>query len=342
MWRPSDIRRDGARGPLFPAAAAGLVMLVLLLFPGVCAAASPPSTGFWAGVSVPTALYEAPDTDSRALGVIPARDQEGLPVSFRVQQLVDRNGVQWFRTRVGSVHGWGSAPGLVAAAPLPLSPTLRRALSASMARAGAGASAVFADSSGQTLFASQGFRIRILASNVKIFVTAAALDRIGAVVGPLLGRILRRSDNWLAQRLLERLARSRLERIRIAEGYASILGSEVQLVDGSGLGRANRAAPSSVVAFLVGMRLTPSFALWRDAFPVAGRTGTLADRMRGTPADGACQAKTGTLRDVSTLSGYCTTSSGRRIVFSILLNDIAPRRGRWLQDQMVASLVRLG
>ncbi|MBA2516838.1 MAG: D-alanyl-D-alanine carboxypeptidase [Solirubrobacterales bacterium] len=327
----------------YPAGAASLVLLLVSLLGGGPAEASTPApNASWTGVSHPTVLYEAPAEQSRVLAVVPAQDQEGLPVAVRVDQLVDREGVAWIKTRFGSTRGWIPAAGLPPANATPLSPVLLSALSASLKRAGAGASAVFADSNGQTLFARQASRTRILASNVKMFVTAAALDRLGSVVGPLLGRILRPSDNWLAQKLLDRLAPSRAERIRIAEGFAHRIGARVHLVDGSGLGRASRAAPTDVVAFLVGMRLTPTFALWRDALPVTGRSGTLAGRMRGSAAEGSCQAKTGTLRDVSTLSGYCTTSSGRRVVLSILFNDIAPWRGRLLQDQMVTSLVRLG
>ena len=46
------------------------------------------------------------------------------------------------------------------------------------------------------------------------------------------------------------------------------------------------------------------------SLPVAGRTGTLVHRMRGTAAQDRCQAKTGTLHDVSALAGYCTTTAG--------------------------------
>jgi len=52
------------------------------------------------------------------------------------------------------------------------------------------------------------------------------------------------------------------------------------------------------------------------ALPVAGETGTLAARMRGTAAAGNCQAKTGTLSDASDLAGWCDD----RYVFAILIN----------------------
>ena len=55
------------------------------------------------------------------------------------------------------------------------------------------------------------------------------------------------------------------------------------------------------------MRDKPGF---RPALAVAGRTGTLAARMRHSSAQDRCQAKTGTLHDVSALAGYCRTPNG--------------------------------
>ena len=44
---------------------------------------------------------------------------------------------------------------------------------------------------------------------------------------------------------------------------------------------------------------------------VAGQSGTLVDRMRGTAAQGRCRAKTGTLNGVSNLAGYLPLALGR-------------------------------
>ena len=56
---------------------------------------------------------------------------------------------------------------------------------------------------------------------------------------------------------------------------------------------------------------------------LAGHEGTVADRMRGTAADGRCRTKTGTLTGVSALSGYCFNGNGRTMVFSILMNNVS-------------------
>jgi D-alanyl-D-alanine carboxypeptidase/D-alanyl-D-alanine-endopeptidase (penicillin-binding protein 4) len=60
--------------------------------------------------------------------------------------------------------------------------------------------------------------------------------------------------------------------------------------------------------------------VWRDAQPVAGVDGTLRGRMRNTAAAGNLRAKTGTLNNVSGLSGYVTTAAGERLAFSIIVN----------------------
>jgi D-alanyl-D-alanine carboxypeptidase/D-alanyl-D-alanine-endopeptidase (penicillin-binding protein 4) len=60
--------------------------------------------------------------------------------------------------------------------------------------------------------------------------------------------------------------------------------------------------------------------------------------MRRGAAHGRCRAKTGTLSNVSALSGYCTSRSGRTIVFSILMNYVSTTGARKLQDRMAQAM----
>ena len=62
--------------------------------------------------------------------------------------------------------------------------------------------------------------------------------------------------------------------------------------------------------------------------------------MRGTHAQDRCRAKTGTLRDVSALAGYCTTRRGGAVAFAFLMNYVSPYNARILQDRMATALVR--
>jgi D-alanyl-D-alanine carboxypeptidase/D-alanyl-D-alanine-endopeptidase (penicillin-binding protein 4) len=80
---------------------------------------------------------------------------------------------------------------------------------------------------------------------------------------------------------------------------------------------------------------------WTGALPVAGQSGTIRKRMRRTAAAGRCRAKTGTLIGVSALSGYCTTSGGLRVAFSLLENRVCNWCAKKVEDRMVAAIARL-
>lgn len=125
---------------------------------------------------------------------------------------------------------------------------------------------------------------------------------------------------------------------RVAMAYARSLGARVRLVDGSGLSRSDRAAPAEVAQLLDGLRDKPGFAKLYASLPVAGRDGTLSSRMRHGRARGRCHAKTGTLSDVSALSGYCETRGGRMLVFSVLMNHANIYTARAIQDRVANAL----
>jgi D-alanyl-D-alanine carboxypeptidase/D-alanyl-D-alanine-endopeptidase (penicillin-binding protein 4) len=77
-----------------------------------------------------------------------------------------------------------------------------------------------------------------------------------------------------------------------------------------------------------------------ESLPVAGREGTVRDRMDGTAAAGNCHTKTGTLSDVSALSGYCRADR-HLIAFSILMNSLGSiDAARRAQDAMAAAIAR--
>ena len=71
---------------------------------------------------------------------------------------------------------------------------------------------------------------------------------------------------------------------------------------------------------------------------VAGRSGTLAHRMRRSPAAGRCQGKTGTLIGVSNLVGYCSSQGGHQLAFAIFTDGISIERAHAIQDRMAAAI----
>jgi len=152
------------------------------------------------------------------------------------------------------------------------------------------------------------------------------------------------SDNFIAEMLIKAIAVADGELGTTSGGAAAIeetLGKEFDIqptiVDGSGLSRSDRTSPRQVVTMLQALADEPSF---ERSLPVAGRTGTIYDRMRGTPAQDRCRAKTGTLRDVSALAGYCMTVSGERVAFAFLMNYVNVYGARLLQDRMAGALAR--
>jgi D-alanyl-D-alanine carboxypeptidase/D-alanyl-D-alanine-endopeptidase (penicillin-binding protein 4) len=94
------------------------------------------------------------------------------------------------------------------------------------------------------------------------------------------------------------------------------------IYDGSGLSRYNYITAGTVVDVLLHMYTDPRH---RDRFlpalPIAGKDGTIATRMRGTRAEGNAIAKTGSISNARSLSGFVKTRDGEMIVFSILAND---------------------
>jgi len=91
-----------------------------------------------------------------------------------------------------------------------------------------------------------------------------------------------------------------------------------QIVDGSGLSRRNSVSPDALVAVLRKMYDPDGTSPWMTALPVAGRDGTLAGRMMGTPAEGNVRAKTGTMSNVRSLAGYVRTRDGEALAFAIM------------------------
>ncbi len=113
------------------------------------------------------------------------------------------------------------------------------------------------------------------------------------------------------------------------------------MYDGSGLSRYNYITPATIVDVLLHLYKDPRH---RDAFlpalPIAGKDGTIATRMRGTRAEGNVIAKTGSISNARSLSGFVKTRDGEMLVFSILANDfvIASSTITTMADLAVESL----
>jgi D-alanyl-D-alanine carboxypeptidase/D-alanyl-D-alanine-endopeptidase (penicillin-binding protein 4) len=129
--------------------------------------------------------------------------------------------------------------------------------------------------------------------------------------------------------------------LAVAREQLATFGVHPKLVDGSGLSRSDRTTARQVVRLLQRMIGQDTAATWVRSLPVAGTSGTLRYRMRGTAAAGRCQAKTGTLIGVSALSGYCTTTGGAQVAFSLLENRVCTSCAKRIEDRMVAAIAGL-
>jgi D-alanyl-D-alanine carboxypeptidase/D-alanyl-D-alanine-endopeptidase (penicillin-binding protein 4) len=170
------------------------------------------------------------------------------------------------------------------------------------------------------------------------------------------------SNNFYAEMLLKDIggqfggSGSTAAGISVVRKFAADQGARFNGENGSGLTRRDKASPKSVVKLLDSMievdENTPADAqadqrgqrdAWENSLAVAGRSGTLAHRMRGTAARGRCHAKTGTLNGVSALSGYCfqgPEDADHAVVFSLLMNRVDVNRAHVVQDRMAALIAR--
>lgn len=102
---------------------------------------------------------------------------------------------------------------------------------------------------------------------------------------------------------------------------AGVDPASLSLTDGSGLSRNDMITAAATLEMLTYMSKHRFANAFREALPIAGVDGTLRNRMKGTIAENNVRAKTGTLSAASSLSGYLTTASGERLVFSIMVNN---------------------
>jgi len=156
------------------------------------------------------------------------------------------------------------------------------------------------------------------------------------------------SDNFDAEMLLKDLGAhyggdgTTTAGAAVVRAQLATFGVHPRIVDGSGLSRADRTTPRQVVRLLErmqGSEFAPQFA---GSLPVVGRTGTMRRRMRGTVAQDRCQTKTGTLRAVSALAGYCQTTGGHTVAFAMLMSTAFITRAHRVQDRMTKAIATYG
>jgi D-alanyl-D-alanine carboxypeptidase/D-alanyl-D-alanine-endopeptidase (penicillin-binding protein 4) len=178
--------------------------------------------------------------------------------------------------------------------------------------------------------------------------TPADAGVLASLPSPPMGDLIRLtnvpSNNFFAETLVKDLgaryggAGTTTAGTSVVRAQMAAFGIHPRIVDGSGLSRSNRTTPRQVVGLIERMHGQPDAATFEASLPVAGSTGTLRKRMRGTAAQDRCHAKTGTLIAVSSLAGYCDAAGGHVIAFAFLMDGTSVARAHAVQDSMAASI----
>ena len=117
--------------------------------------------------------------------------------------------------------------------------------------------------------------------------------------------------------------------LRVMREYAQSVGLDTnqwKFEDASGMSHANKVSSSQLSQLLFHVRSEPWYGTFLKGLPIAGGAdrfvgGTLRTRMTTAPARGNVIAKTGTLDQVSSMSGYAKTRDGEWLVFTFLTQD---------------------
>lgn len=197
-------------------------------------------------------------------------------------------------------------------------------------------------------------------AGISVATTGSRCCPVGAVwlcsrthaIDQILMPMMKKSDNLYAEAVFYQLAAldeipfaSYKEAEVIIGKLADSLGitrEEYDVADGSGVSLYNYLTPAVEIAFLrYAYKHQDIFRYLYNALPIAGRDGTLKNRMKHGSASKNVRAKTGTLTGVASLAGYLTASNGHRMAFCIINQGVDDaRKARAFQDSVCEYLCR--
>lgn len=172
----------------------------------------------------------------------------------------------------------------------------------------------------------------------------------------VLKKLNKHSSNFVAEQLIKTLGAERRgapgSTARGIDVVEEFLAKDVGLSrgsfvmkNGSGLNDANRFSAAQTNRLLTYMMKNfPLMPEYLSALGIAGKDGTLKYRFEGSDAVGRLRAKTGTLENVSALSGYVQAVGGERFVFSVMVNDFPGRASTVVRhiDALGAAVAAFG
>ncbi|OGT64280.1 MAG: D-alanyl-D-alanine carboxypeptidase/D-alanyl-D-alanine-endopeptidase [Gammaproteobacteria bacterium RIFCSPHIGHO2_12_FULL_45_9] len=169
----------------------------------------------------------------------------------------------------------------------------------------------------------------------------------------LVTTMLKKSDNLIANTLLKKMGQQfthqpgswqngvkALKTILHTYGQVDFTGSTIE--DGAGLSRYNAESPREFGQVLYLIHQTPALrtCLW-NALPISGHSGTLKWRMSTPALKNRVHAKTGTMKGISSLTGFVTDTHNHVFGFAILVNGFSGRHYapyHILQDRLCAIM----
>jgi D-alanyl-D-alanine carboxypeptidase/D-alanyl-D-alanine-endopeptidase (penicillin-binding protein 4) len=145
----------------------------------------------------------------------------------------------------------------------------------------------------------------------------------------LVAGILEPSQNWMTEQLIRTLGAELGERGSWAEGVdvmrtflteqVGVDSLDIAPRDGSGLSAYNLVTPRALVRILQYMQRGTNASTYRAAMAQPGEEDSTLER-RLMDLQGRLFAKTGTISNVNSLSGYLVRDDGTDVIFSILSN----------------------
>ncbi len=189
-----------------------------------------------------------------------------------------------------------------------------------------------------------------------VFVPDSTLDTLlvfySRPLSELVREMMKWSSNFKAECILKLTAaevlgppgsaRKGISLVKQLLDQAGVDTTKFRLVDGSGLSRYDLVSSDIITKLLYLAYQKFSFAPeFLTSMPIGGRDGTLRKRFKGENV--FVRAKTGTMTSVSSLSGYLETESGRKLAFSIIINNFigSVRLAKGIEDKIVLRLKEL-
>ena len=167
-------------------------------------------------------------------------------------------------------------------------------------------------------------------------------EHLSVPVSEIIHEINHESDNMFAEHLFRMAGQITDGKGTAASGMRACMNfmksnrintKNIYMADGCGLSPKDRISPQQLVSVLDAMDCSYYRTWFKHSLPHSGR-GTLRGRLAGIEV----RAKTGTLAEDSSLSGYVKTAAGQELAFSIIVNGAPVWSAVDVQNSIVQTM----